>query len=60
MIPLLPAHLTCEYRTDPRGIDAVHPRLSWQVQSPLRGERQTDPPRSWRDSPAASGAARAA
>ena len=41
MIPLVPAHLTCEYRADPRGIDALRPRLSWQVQSPLRGERQT-------------------
>ena len=41
MIPLVPAHLTCEYRTDPRGIDALRPRLSWQVRSPLRGERQT-------------------
>ena len=41
MIPLIPAHLTCEYRTDPRGIDALRPRLSWQLQSPLRDERQT-------------------
>ena len=41
MIPLVPAHLTCEYRADPRGIDAARPRLSWQVQSPLRGERQS-------------------
>ena len=41
MIPLVPAHLTCEYRTDPRGIDAARPRLSWQVQSSLRGERQS-------------------
>ncbi len=41
MIPLLPAHLTCEYRVDPRGIDAARPRLSWQVQSPLRGARQS-------------------
>jgi len=41
MIPFIPTHLTCEYRTDPRGIDAVHPRLSWQVQSHLRGERQS-------------------
>ena len=41
MIPLIPAHLTCEYRADPRGIDALRPRLSWQVQSALRGERQS-------------------
>jgi len=41
MIPLVPAHLTCEYRTDPRGVDAARPRLSWQLQSTLRGERQS-------------------
>ena len=41
MIPLVPAHLTCEYRADPRGIDALRPRLSWQVQSPQRGQRQS-------------------
>lgn len=31
MIPLLPTHLSCEYRTDPRGIDAARPRLNWQA-----------------------------
>ena len=41
MIPLVPAHLTCEYRADPRGIDALRPRLSWQVQSSQRGQRQS-------------------
>ncbi len=41
MIPLVPAHLTCEYRTDPRGVDTARPRLSWQLQSTLRGERQS-------------------
>ena len=41
MIPFVSTHLTCEYQTDPRGIDAVRPRLSWQLQSSLRGERQT-------------------
>jgi len=41
MIPLLPTQLTCEYRVDPRGIDAARPRLSWQLESPLRGERQS-------------------
>ena len=41
MISFAPTHLTCEYRTDPRGIDAAHPRLSWQLQSSGRGERQT-------------------
>ncbi|MDQ2799978.1 MAG: family 78 glycoside hydrolase catalytic domain, partial [Armatimonadota bacterium] len=41
MTPFVPTHLTCEYRADPRGIDALRPRLSWQLQSPLRGERQS-------------------
>ena len=35
------ARLRCEYLTDPMGLDAVHPRLSWILQSSLRGERQT-------------------
>ena len=34
-------HLRCEYLENPRGIDAAHPRLSWQMQSDTRGERQT-------------------
>lgn len=37
---LTPTHLTCELRTDPRGIDAAHPRLSWVVESAERGQRQ--------------------
>jgi alpha-L-rhamnosidase len=41
MIPLTPTHLTCEYQAGPLGIDAVRPRLSWQLQSSVRGERQT-------------------
>jgi alpha-L-rhamnosidase len=35
------SHLTCEYRTNPLGIDVLHPRLSWQMQSERRGARQT-------------------
>ncbi len=35
------SHLTCEYRTNPLGIDVVRPRLSWQMQSGRRGARQT-------------------
>ncbi|GAB4133340.1 MAG: hypothetical protein Kow0040_15490 [Thermogutta sp.] len=31
----------CEYRVDPVGIDSPHPRLSWQIVSPRRGEVQT-------------------
>jgi len=34
-------HLRCEYKEDPRGIDAAHPRLSWQLASDTRGQRQT-------------------
>lgn len=34
-------HLRCEYRDNPLGIDALPPRLSWQVTSPERGQRQT-------------------
>jgi len=33
-------HLSCEGRTDPLGIDAAAPRLSWQMESDARGERQ--------------------
>ena len=34
-------HLHCEYLNNPLGIDAVHPRLSWQLASPTRGQKQT-------------------
>src|SRR5512132_1819694 len=34
------SHLTCEYRTNPLGIDVLQPRLSWQIQSDRRGARQ--------------------
>ena len=33
--------LSCEYLVDPIGIDAVPPRVSWQIVSDARGERQT-------------------
>ncbi|HYW78040.1 MAG TPA: alpha-L-rhamnosidase N-terminal domain-containing protein, partial [Thermoguttaceae bacterium] len=33
--------LRCEYRRNPRGIDEPQPRLSWQVASNERGQRQT-------------------
>lgn len=29
------------FRKDPQGVDALHPRLSWFVTTPQRGERQT-------------------
>jgi alpha-L-rhamnosidase len=35
------SHLTCEYRTNPLGVDVLQPRLSWQMQSDRRGARQT-------------------
>ena len=33
--------LRCEYAVNPLGIDAARPRLSWAIQSPKRGARQT-------------------
>jgi hypothetical protein len=35
------ANLSCEYRTDPLGVDVAQPRLSWSLQSSQRGEWQT-------------------
>jgi alpha-L-rhamnosidase len=34
-------NLRCEYLTEPHGIDAVQPRLSWVLDSLQRGEKQT-------------------
>jgi alpha-L-rhamnosidase len=34
-------NLSCEGLPDPEGIDARHPRLSWQMASAIRGERQS-------------------
>lgn len=31
----------CEYRVDPLGIDVTQPRLSWEMNDPRRGARQT-------------------
>ncbi len=33
--------LKCEYRTNPLGIDTPEPRLSWLLESQVRGQRQT-------------------
>ncbi len=33
-------NLTCEYQTNPMGIDIQHPRMSWQIQSDHRGTHQ--------------------
>jgi alpha-L-rhamnosidase len=38
---LTASQLRCEYRTDPSAVDALRPRLSWVVTSPVRGARQT-------------------
>jgi len=34
-------NLRCEYLINPLGIDALHPRLSWIIDSNHRGEKQT-------------------
>ena len=39
--PLPPVLLRCEYQANPSGIDETAPRLSWQVTSKQRDERQT-------------------
>jgi alpha-L-rhamnosidase len=33
--------LKCEYRVNPLGLDTPQPRLSWLLESPERGQRQT-------------------
>jgi alpha-L-rhamnosidase len=38
---LRPVALRCEYRMNPLGIDEAQPRLTWRVESPERGQRQT-------------------
>lgn len=38
---LSPAHLRCEYRQDPLGIDVSSPRLCWMVESDARDQVQT-------------------
>jgi alpha-L-rhamnosidase len=34
-------NLSCEYLTNPLGIDEMEPRLSWQLESDQRGQKQT-------------------
>lgn len=36
-----PVDLRCEYLTEPRGIDAGEPRLSWRIESGRRGAAQS-------------------
>ena len=39
--PVLATALRCEYLVDPLGIDSPHPRLSWEMISSQRNDRQT-------------------
>ncbi len=39
--PSAPSNLTCEYLTDPFGIEARQPRLSWHVNDSRRGATQS-------------------
>src|ERR1044071_7615697 len=39
--PLSISNLRCEYRSNPAGLDMLHPRLSWICASDQRGQRQT-------------------
>jgi len=36
-----PDALRCEYRVNPQGIDEAQPRLTWRIESSVRGARQT-------------------
>ena len=38
---LLPENLKCEYQVNPLGIDVDKPRLSWTMNSNIRGQGQT-------------------
>lgn len=38
---ILVTNLACENRTNPLGVDVPQPRLSWALQSPVRGDKQT-------------------
>ncbi|MHC4555880.1 MAG: family 78 glycoside hydrolase catalytic domain [Planctomycetota bacterium] len=39
--PIQVDHLRCEYRDQPLGIDHPAPRLSWTLESSIRGQKQT-------------------
>ena len=39
--PCLPGELRCEYLTNPLGIDAAHPRFTWQLKDDRKGATQT-------------------
>ena len=38
---LLVEEVTCEYATNPLGVDTVSPRFSWVLASSCQGQRQT-------------------
>jgi alpha-L-rhamnosidase len=38
---LTPVALRCEYRVNPLGLDEAQPRLTWRVESSVRGAKQT-------------------
>lgn len=38
---MVPVNLRCEYLENPMGIDVAKPRLSWQLQSASRGQKQS-------------------
>lgn len=38
---MIPTHLTCEFRTNPFGIDTRQPRLGWILESETRGAAQS-------------------
>jgi alpha-L-rhamnosidase len=41
MTPKPPVRLRCEYLSEPLGVETASPRLSWLVESPARGDRQS-------------------
>ncbi len=38
---VIPQRLTCEYQTNPLGVDTPRPRLAWQLTSKTPGQKQT-------------------
>src|SRR5882724_84636 len=40
--PVSTTHLQCEMRTNPEGIDATHPRMSWEIESEQRNTIQIE------------------
>jgi len=39
--PVSPVSLRCEYLENPIGLDVIQPRLSWRIESGIRGQKQT-------------------